>query len=360
MPTSSFRIFDATNPADLAAWLDSWQAWPEREVFANPYYTSLYASAHARALCAAWQCGSLNVMYPFVLRDLTGEPYWDKSLGPAFDITSVYGYSGPYAWGEERQGNAASQFWLDFDAWAIQQNIVAEFVRFTLFERMLLPYPGEKRAVADHLVRTLAPSEEALWMEFEHKVRKNVNKAIRSGVEIEVDTRGERLGAFLEIYEHTMKRRAALDEYYFGREFFERLHANLPTEFVYMHAYQGGRIVSTELVLVSRTNVYSFLGGTREEAFAVRPNDLLKVEIMKWAKSQGKQHFVLGGGYQKGDGIYRYKESFAPAGQVPYYLGGRIFRQEIYDALVSRKAALSGAVGQQWSPRPGFFPAYRS
>ena len=86
-----------------------------------------------------------------------------------------------------------------------------------------------------------------------------------------------------------------------------------------------GVVVSTELVLLSRHSAYSFLGGTLANAFAHRPNDLLKFEIIRWAKKRAKRYFVLGGGYQGEDGIFQYKQSFASKGQVPYFLGGQIF-----------------------------------
>jgi CelD/BcsL family acetyltransferase involved in cellulose biosynthesis len=112
----------------------------------------------------------------------------------------------------------------------------------------------------------------------------------------------------------------------------------------------GDRVVSSELALVSATSAYSFLGGTREDAFALRPNDLLKVELIRWAKAAGRQRFVLGGGFEADDGIFRYKRSFAPHGLVPFEIGTRVLRPDVYDELTRRAGG----------PRePGFFPAYR-
>jgi lipid II:glycine glycyltransferase (peptidoglycan interpeptide bridge formation enzyme) len=197
---------------------------------------------------------------------------------------------------------------------------------------------------------------DELWMDFEHKVRKNVNKARRSGVTVVVDPAGERLDDFLRIYNETMDRREAGGGYYFGRGFFERIGADLPGQHCYLHALHEGEVISTELVLVSEENVYSFLGGTDSRFFALRPNDLLKHEIIAWAKAQGKRRFVLGGGYEPDDGIYRYKLAFAPHGAVPFFAGTRVLRPDAYEALVRARAAAEPG----WQPRPGFFPAYRA
>jgi lipid II:glycine glycyltransferase (peptidoglycan interpeptide bridge formation enzyme) len=196
-----------------------------------------------------------------------------------------------------------------------------------------------------------------MFMEFEHKVRKNVNRARRTGLSVVADD-GERLNEFLEVYRHTMDRRDASTRYYFLRDYFERLATNLAGQFKYFHVLHERRVISTELVLVSADSVYSFLGGTREEAFEHRPNDLLKVSIIEWAREQGKQHFVLGGGYRENDGIFRYKLAFAPNGAVPFFTGRRILNAAAYERLVARR--LEAAAAGNEVVRPDFFPAYRA
>ena len=357
---TGFRMFDLNNSADVQAWLEMWNSWPRREVFAHPEYLRLYCGKQSQGLCAAWKSDTLQVLHPFLLRNLAAEPFWNSSAARLFDATSAYGYAGPFVWGDGDRDRQATTFWEEFRGWALEHHVVSEFVRFSLFPCEILPYPGETWEAAVQIIRSLDDAEPDLWREFDHKVRKNVSKAIRCGVQIEVDERGTRLSDFFDIYEHTMNRRRALEAYYFPRDYFERMHARLPGQFVYFHALLDGRVVSTELVLISARSVYSFLGGTRDEAFACRPNDLLKFEIMKWAKQRGKSQFVLGGGYQGEDGIYRYKRAFAPHGQTVYSLGGQIFSGVWYAELVSARQRFASERGEDWQPRTGFFPAYRS
>jgi lipid II:glycine glycyltransferase (peptidoglycan interpeptide bridge formation enzyme) len=187
-------------------------------------------------------------------------------------------------------------------------------------------------------------------MDFEHKVRKNVKRARRSGVRVELDEDGARLDDFVRIYEHTLERRDAPAGYRFPRGFFERIGARLRGQFVYVHALHEGRVVSSELALVSERNVYSFLGGTDADAYELRPNDLLKHELILWAKRAGKRRFVLGGGYRPDDGIFRYKRSFAPRSLVAFEVGHRILDAPLYRELCAR-----AGVGEAGA----FFPAYR-
>jgi hypothetical protein len=321
--------------ADDERWLAAWEAWPEREVHAHPEYVALYEDDTARALCALDD----GVLYPFLLRDL---PFGAEGG----DIVTPYGYGGAF-----RTGVAdAEAFWAAFDGWAVEQGVVSELVRFSLFRDRLLPYPGTREERLVNVVRDLGPGEDELWMDYEHKVRKNVKKARRSGLRGEIDEAGARLEEFLRLYEHTLERRLAPDRYRFPREFFERIRDRLPGRFAYAHVLDGDRVVSSELALLSETSAYSFLGGTDEEFFALRPNDLLKVELIRWAKAAGKRRFVLGGGFEADDGIFRYKRSFAPDGLVPFEIGTRILRPDAYDELTKHAGG----------PRePGFFPAYR-
>jgi Acetyltransferase (GNAT) domain len=109
-------------------------------------------------------------------------------------------------------------------------------------------------------------------------------------------------------------------------------------------------VVSSELVLLSATGAYSFLGGTHSAAFDLRANDLLKWELILRLKRLGKRRFVLGGGYRADDGIFRYKRSFAPRGLAPFFVGRRILRPELYRELTERAGGASD---------DAFFPAYR-
>lgn len=352
-----FHIWDAADPRDRKAWMDFWAQWPDREVFGHPEYVKLYAGPHVRALCAAAVAEGSFVLYPFLLRQLGDEPYCDTSLRDYTDIASPYGYGGPFKWGAVWNPGAVSAFWVEFDGWAARSRVVSEVVRFSLFPETLVEYAGERRVLLDNVVCTLK-SEDELWHDFEYKVRKNVSKARSSGAVVKIDETGERLDDFLSIYAGTMERRG--QTHYFPREYFERIHADLKGLFTYFHVFVGDAVVSTELVLISANRIYSYLGGTDAAWFHVRPNDLLKVEIMNWARCAGKTEFVLGGGNARTDGIYRYKLSFAPRGSVPFSIGSRVLSADAYGQLIESRRTFAARQGAQWQPKPEYFPAYRA
>jgi hypothetical protein len=350
-----FRLLDAAEPEACAQWLAMWHAWPGREVFAHPGYAGLFSPRPDHVLCAAWNSPVGGVLFPLILRPIDGEEWIDTPSGLA-DVTSPYGYGGPFCWGDVD----AAAFWSEFRRWASRRGVVSCFARLSVFENGLLGPTGCEHVNAPNVVRGLDLAPDALWMDYEHKVRKNVKRARREGLHVEIDASGSRLDDFLAIYHGTMDRRGASSSYYFDRNFFLTLVRDLEGQFVFFHAFHDAAVVSSELVLVSAYHLYSFLGGTRADAFALRPNDLLKHEIILWGQRAGKQAFVLGGGYGGPDGIFRHKLSFAPGGEVPFRTSQMVLDPAAYDRLTATRAAWEARQGREWNARPGFFPAYRA
>lgn len=352
------EIWDAREPRDEARWRSVHDAWAEREVCAHPAYVRLLAGPNEAPLAAYAETDAGFVLYPFLLRPIDA-PHLTAIGTSIFDIASPYGSSsgGPFQEGVDDVG--AKKFWLVFEEFCRSRQVVSEFCRLHVFAEQRLPYPGQVQPRLPNIVRDLRTPPEQMWREFAHKVRKNVNKARRCGVTVEVDTTGAHLDDFVRIYEGTMRRRRAAAGYRFPREFFALLLRELPGQAILFHARHEGRVVSTELVLVAGRNMYSYLGGTDEDAFGVRPNDLLKLEIFRWGQEHGKLRFLLGGGYAPSDGIFRYKRSFTPQPPLTYATGSRVLDEPRY-ALLTRAHRAEGHRRQPgWRTDKNFFPAYR-
>lgn len=355
--TGRLHVWDARDPAGYAAWASLWATSPDLEPAAHPGYARLLASPDERPLCLVYRASDGGtVLYPLVERDLANLRLPTRLPDAATDLITPYGYGGPLAWGTDDLDALAVAYWSAHDAECMRRSAATEFARLSLFPRSLLPFPVELTARGRNVVRSLAPTEEELWRDYDHKVRKNVNKAVRSGLTVEVDDDGRRLETFLHLYHGTMDRRAAGAGYYFDAAFFDALERDLAGRFAYAFTLASGNAVSAELILIAADRVYSFLGGTDASAFDLRPNDLLKHEVIRWAKAEGKSTYVLGGGREPEDGIYRYKLAFAPAGAVPFLTADRVHHPGRYDQLVRDWSAHT-----HHAPANGaaFFPMYR-
>ena len=164
------------------------------------------------------------------------------------------------------------------------------------------------------------------------------------------------LDKFLHVYQSTMKRR---NGYEFSAQYFKNLCERLNNQIMFFYSVHKNSVISVELVLIGSENVYSFLGGTLADKFHLRPNDLLKYEIIRWARGIGKKRFILGGGNYENDGIFQYKIAFSPKGAVPKYEGKRILNQQYYDQLVENNLKWHGINDRKWIPNRSFFPRYR-
>ncbi len=354
----SFRALYADSAEDLVAWLDRWHRWPAREVMAHPEYARLFARPGDRVVCAAGEDGGRAVLFPLLLRPLASEP-WAGDGERRLDAVTPYGYGGPFAWGPGPDDDDAA-FWRGFDAWCRDLRIVSTFARLSLFGDQLSRVPGHVEVSAPNIVVPLAGGSDALWRGYETKVRRWVKVAERAGLRVEIDREGARLDGFVGVYEHTMRRHDADDWYFFPRSFFDAIVQRLRGQFAFFHALSGDRVVSSDLVLCSEEHVYYFLGGTLSDAFATGPNYLVKHGIASWAASEGKKGYVLGGGYEAGDSLFRYKRGYARRGEVPFKVAHLVHDESGYRELVARRAAFEACAGAAWTPRAGFFPVYRA
>jgi len=335
---------------DRTTWEEIWQDWPAREPAAHPAYISALTTPDQQPKGLFFETDEGRVLYPILVR-----PIPDAS--GFVDLIDPYGYGGPFVLRGDRYA-VAEAFWRAFERWATEIQGVSLFGRPSLFEAVRLPWPpGRLESSGHHIVLDLTPSLETLWTGARHKVRKNVKRARRSGITVTIEHDGSHLSEFVDLYESTLRRRNAHQRYYFGRHRFQRLVDEAPGTFAFVHAWNArGEMVSTELVLTGAHRLYSFLGGTKQSAFADRPNDLLKWQIIEWGKESGRTHFVLGAGAQPDDGIYAYKHAFAPQGEAPFHLARWTLNPAASHRLVAERASRE----EGWTPRDGWFPAYRS
>lgn len=335
---------------DSAEWRRLWQS-TGREPFAHPAYLGLTLGDGERAVAVCWSDDGGEVLLPLLLRPLPDDPCFRGVADGWTDAVSPYGYGGPFVVGTPD----LAAFVDALLSWMCDDQVLTGFVRASLGVEIpegVVSEGYEVLHLADNVVVDLSRSAEDRWRHYEHKVRKSVNKARRHDLHVEVRDNFGDVAAFVAIYHDTMDRRGAAERYWFGPDYFERLRDEMPGSYWVADVLDpDGRIVSTELVLTGDRYCYSFLGGTLADAFPMAPNNLLKHEVIEHAAGQGLVGYVLGGGYEPGDGIFRYKRGFDPDGVVPFRGVQLIASRDVYDRAVSAR---------QGADPVTFFPAYRA
>ena len=324
------------------------------DLYFDPNYAKLYSDIDGRAETFTFECEYGSMISTFLLRptpiSINGER--------CYDITTPYGYGGPLILNTTDREKLLEAYSEAFSVYCRERHIVCEFVRFHLFDNVDVreKYYGTTKHVLDNVVVDTTGNYEDIRMRYEHKVRKNVNKALTNGLTLLVENSTEHLDDFLNIYYATMDRNNATDYYYFKRDYFENIATLLPKNFMYFHVVKDSEIIATELVLCSEKYAYSFLGGTNRDFYAMRPNDFLKDGIIRWCNETGREKFILGGGYHKDDGIYKYKRSFTHDPDVPFYIGMTIHDQSTYLALVDERREADA----DFDDKSSYFPLYRA
>jgi len=338
-----FEVLSAVNPACRQRWLEFLSSWSENPPpFCFPSYMKLFLEPSSTPHLLTYETDKSKAMLPLVVRRIPGIDSGVDAIGP-------YGYASAYWQGEVDE---QEEFWNLVRSWAIENQIISVVMRLPVIPDSSKVWPFSRHRVKINVVRSIDAWED-LWADFDHKVRKNYKKASRLGLTFEMSSQPSKLDAFLEIYEKTMARRAAEGQYTRAQYWFPRVFEELEGQCLIALASVGSRVVSAEAVLHDGLDLYSFLGGTLSDYYQFRPNDFLKCELMRWARGIGFTNYVLGGGYQDGDGIFRYKSSFAPRGEKEFFIGEWIVLESTYQQLVHDQQR------QKIDSAPRTYPAYR-
>ncbi len=270
------------------------------------------------------------------------------------DVISPYGYSGPL-FQKNSTEEVIAHFWKLVDQWYSENKVISEFIRFNM-DKNWLGYSGKLQPTLSNVCGIILP-EEVQWQNFKPKVRNNFRKAGKAGLIANVHHNritNENISHFYQIYRETMQRKNASSQYLYDLEYFTNfINKNLDCCALAM-VYKDGIPISTELLLLSEDNVYSFLGGTDADYFVYRPNDLLKITVLNWAREKGYKKYFLGGGRSDNDSLYKYKKDFFPKdNDVIFYTGRKVLDKEAYNRLV--KETRSDLLAN----RANYFPLYR-
>ena len=270
-----------------------------------------------------------------------------------YDIITPYGYGGPLIQNctYENRDKLISLFWEKFLEYAFLNKIICSFVRF---------HPIEKNyeycrniMVLERISSTVCinlKSEEQIWNDISSKCRNIIRKSIKNNILVQEDENLKLINDFQKLYYDTMKKNKA--DYFFKKEFFKKLKSLEKKEITHFYALHGDKIVSSILVLMGDEYLHYYLSANSQEGYLLNANSLLLYEIAKFGLKNGYKYFHLGGGYGGDDSsLFKFKSSFHKNHTLSFYIGKKIFNQQIYNRLCQKMGINDKNIN--------YFPAYR-
>lgn len=319
-------------------------------------YFDVFCGGLDNLICFLFNINDKTIILPGYLKKIN---IHEESI-ESFDFQTPYGYTGIFC-SDTIETTEIEKFWEEVRIWLLENNVISEFIRFNLFEN----YIGFNGNIHNSMLNIKGKiiDEETQWSNFEHKVRKNVKKAVRENLISKIYYKNiddSVLKDFYNIYIETMKRTNATDFFFYSLESFKNFIDNNKNLCAICNVYHEETAVSSELLLISNNSVFSFLGGTLEAYFDKRPNDFLKFEVINWARLNNFEYYVLGGGYGYEDGIFKYKKTFFPDDVIKYKTGRLIINEQVYYNLVERnnEERLKKGLPELDVNDESFFPLY--
>ncbi|PKO98503.1 MAG: hypothetical protein CVU13_10115 [Bacteroidetes bacterium HGW-Bacteroidetes-8] len=331
---SSYKILGISDTSEWNTYLNSMPI-EFLDVYFKPEYYNLYEHrGDGRAQCFVYENSGSIVLYPFLLNSVNKLGY--ELEEEYYDIQGAYGYNGIIT--NNGSNNFLTKFFTQFDIFCKENNIIAEFLRINpLLSNPLVQRPNFLLIHDRENIYLNLLSDSIFETDFAYSTRKNIRKAINNGLIFECvngsaisDTQ---LHSFHEIYRDTMKRNNADAYYYFDTDFFRKISQQLKDKALFVFVSYAGVNISCELVLLGSSIAYSFLGGTLNNYYQLRPNDFLKYNTINALKKLGYKYFLLGGGPE---GVLRYKKTFSINGSIPFYIGKKVHFPDLYDNIINQ------------------------
>lgn len=271
-----------------------------------------------------------------------------------YDLVTPYGYGGPVI--ENLTGDKEKllqEFENEFSKYCLENNIVSEFVRFHPIIKNYEDFGKMYNSI--YMRKTLITKldeEDPIKNQFTKSCRKNIRQALNKGITFKVIKSPDNLSNFKEIYYSTMDRNNATDYYYFDDEYFNEILKNFKENVVYVEAIYQNKIIAAGLYFAFNDIIHIHLSGTLSEYLYLSPAYILRYAITLWGIENGYKLIHHGGGTSNSEenGLYLFKRNFAKLYDVDFYIGKKIWNEEIYNKLCSIKNIDKAET---------FFPAYR-
>ena len=350
-----------------AAW-EEWLSAVPRDVYHTAgYHAFSHGSGEGEPYLIVAGDRRCGLAWPYLLRRVSEVD--DLAASNATDVTSVYGYSGPLAWGCAPGDPFLAKAWSEVVAVWRDQGAVSAFTRFhpllgnaSLMSGLRCPpddksQPDPVATIGRTVSLDLTVGEEIARAGYSESVRRQIRNYRQAGLTTTHDDNWTDIGAFSHLYHETMTRNDAADYYFFDVADFWRLREALDGKVHLLVTRLGDVVGAAGLFTEYDGIVQEHLVATNHALAHISPYKVLVDDTYAWAKKRGNTVFHLGGGRgAHEDSLFEFKRRFSRR-LHPFYTGRWILDRAACRDLVEmrRSAATGGGILD-----PGYFPRYRA
>lgn len=321
-----------------------------QDIYFDENYGKLYEKVEKGEACV-FECSTENgtIINQYIKREIPIK----LDDNTYYDIVTPYGYGGPYIKECINKEQLLKDYEEQFAKHCVDNNIVAEFVRFHPIYKNHEDFKIMYNATFNRC--TLATNLELdnpVQDEFSKSCRKNIRQALNKGVTYRVTENPTNVDVFKDIYYSTMDRNNATEYYYFDDEYFNNILKYFPKNVLLVEAIYEEKTIACGLYFKVGTTIHIHLSGTLTEYLFLSPAYILRYATTLWGKENGYKLIHHGGGRTaaEDDSLYTFKKGFAQISRCEFYLGKKIWNSDIYDNLCKVKGI---------SKEIDYFPAYR-
>lgn len=296
------------------------------------YYQPAFLKADTRINPGEFELFTVNeasewFIYPYIKMPVPGHTGY-------FDITSPYGYAGPYA-DSPRLFEIGEKLLVEY---LMHASIVTEFIRYHYVYNASAKF---QQNVSNHQNRTIVTlplneTADVLWnTHFSDTNKRHVKKMRKEGYLVNFYEGDTWLNEFISLYEATMHRANATPFYYFPHPFYFDLVSSLGDKVFIGRVERERDVLISALFFKSGGFLTYFLSGKSAAHVNLPSANYLFSEVALRFCQSGYSFLNFGGGLTNlpDDSLLRFKKNFSTSTR-DFFIGKRIHRADIYEQLV--------------------------
>jgi Acetyltransferase (GNAT) domain len=325
-----YRLIPAS---DRESWKNALALVGEVDATCLPDYHLAYSLRVPDSTALLWHFSldDQHLVYPFLMSPVT--------LGGVatghHDISSVYGYTGPLA--TTTDSGFLRHAWKAFDEYAVEQRVIAEFIRFSPFNRNEYLAHPEVLVLAN---RELAVSElPATVNEFHEslnpKTRNMLRRAARAGLHAQELELAAHLPEFRALYAQTMRRNGAPEFFHYDDAYWAHMLALTPNSMRLFGTFSGGKLVAASIGIAQGQSGLYHLGASLVEHAKLGASNLSLYAMSCAMLASGVTFLNMTGGRTVADNdpLLLFKKNNAN-GLATFHIGKRVIDAPAYNTLV--------------------------